>query len=135
MDFEILGRHLPERPSREVQFGQGHQAEHLRRIFEQPMITHLAIAELAFDNPEDLLDLGSNDPMFSVAFVAHVSLVAKDHSIIRADQIISQTRVMHLGHGGFDGVYQPAFGVHADMRLHLEIPLIAFLCLANTTAR
>ena len=119
------------------------------------------IAELAFDNAEGVLDLGSDGPIFSVAYVlrprqgvgsltlifdrpendvsprcpfaivAHVALVAKDRSIIRADQVICQACIMDLGRGGCDGVYQPAFSVHADMRLQPEILLIAFLCLAH----
>ena len=60
---------LPQMLPRGVEVGQRHKAEHLRGIFEQPTITHLAIAELAFDNAEDVLDLGSDDPMFSVACV------------------------------------------------------------------
>jgi len=47
-----------------LEVGQQHPAEYLRRIFQQPTITHLAIAEPAFDNAEDLLDLGSTTPCF-----------------------------------------------------------------------
>ena len=100
---------------REVEVGQRHQAEHLRHIFDQPTITHLAIAELAFDNSEHMLDLGTYDAIFlvtsllrslqnpsrltfifhrpsgpsrpgrSLALVADIALVAQYDHIVRAD--------------------------------------------------
>ena len=157
MDFGILGRHLPERSSREVQVGQGHQAEHLRCIFEQPTIPHLAIAELAFNNSEHVLDLGTYDAIFLItpllrsrqnpsrlaltfhrpsgpslpgrplALVADIALVAKYDRIVHADQIVGHLCIMDLACCGLDRVHETTFGVHANMRLHSEIPLITFL--------
>lgn len=39
--------------------------------------------------------------------------------------------VMHIGRGGNSGMYQLRAAVKTDMRLHAEIPLIAFFCLMH----
>lgn len=66
MNFGVLDRHLLERSSRKVLVGQGHQAEHLRRIFERPIKSQLTVAELAFNNSGQVLDRGTYDAIFLV---------------------------------------------------------------------
>lgn len=98
----------------------------LRLVFLQPPIANLAIAELAFDDTEHVLDFGphgavflvapllrgrQNPPRFAFVFhrpcgtsrpgcpfalVADVALVAEYDRVDRADQIIGQLCVMHL---------------------------------------
>ena len=43
-------------PAGEIQVGKRQQREHLRAILGEAAIAYLAIAELAFDDPEHVLD-------------------------------------------------------------------------------
>ena len=47
-------------PASEIQIGKRQQREHLRGILGEAVITYLAIAELAFDDPEHVLDFGAH---------------------------------------------------------------------------
>ena len=53
-------------PSGLVQVRQGHQRKHLRRVLGQPLVTGLAVTELAFDDAEDMLDFCPYRGMFLV---------------------------------------------------------------------
>ncbi len=65
----ISGRPLLQASSREVEVDQCHKAEHLCFAFCQPVIAHLAIAQLAFDDAEHMLGFGPHDAVFLVALL------------------------------------------------------------------
>src|SRR4029079_10765812 len=51
---------LGDQPSGPIQVHQSEQAEQVLLVLEQSPIPHLAIAELAFENPERMLDRGTD---------------------------------------------------------------------------
>ena len=53
--------------SRQKQVGQCEQGEDLRAVLFDAAIANLAIAELAFENPEHMLDLGADRAVPPVA--------------------------------------------------------------------
>src|SRR5262249_42257904 len=105
-------------PAGEIDIGEREQREHLCAVLGDAAIAHLAIAELAFDDAEDVLDLGADFAEPAIArplpsgelaprlgllldrpqnargfcralpLVAGVALVAVDRRVVLADQMV-----------------------------------------------
>ena len=101
----------------EIEVGECEEREHLRAVLGNAAIAHLAIAELAFEHAEDVLDLGAHLAEAAIAgaltlrelaarfclllhrpehtgflsspllLVARVAFVTVDRSVVFADQV------------------------------------------------
>ena len=55
--FPSCGR---KSPAREIEVGEREQCKHLRAVFGDAAIAHLAVTELAFQHAEHVLDFGAD---------------------------------------------------------------------------
>ena len=62
---------------------------------------------------------------------AYIPRVCVNGFIIGMYQLRSYRDVMCIGWSDFYGMNQPYSGIHANVSLHYEVPLIAFLCLMH----
>src|SRR5690606_5217910 len=129
----------------------------LRLVLAQATVAGLAIAELTLQHPERMLDPGpqaGDDPVDALvdgvqlaalrglahdtpdlalgserrlALAADVALVAEHRTLVTVQQVVELLAVVHLGGAGFHRVDHAAVEVDADMRLHAEVPCVAFL--------
>ena len=60
-----------------------------------------------------------------------IGLVAPDMGLFAMQQFRQNCRVGHVGRRRYHRVHQLALAVHADMRLHPEVPLLAFARLVH----
>jgi hypothetical protein len=58
---------------------------------------------------------------------ADITLVGPDRCLRAVQEFVPDLAVMHLGRRGLQAVHDAAVGIHADMRLHAEIPVVALL--------
>ena len=68
---------------------------------------------------------------FVSLFNPPIARVGKDDVFLTVQQRVRLRDVMGIGCGGGDGVHQPRVGVHANVRLHAEVPLVALLGLVH----
>src|SRR5262249_48656755 len=129
----------------------------LRAILGEAAVAYLAIAELAFDDPEHVLDFRTHlaepaiagtllgrqpgsgrgpflpRPQHACRFgrpllgAAGVALVAINRGVVSADQTVHHLCIVNAAAGDARRVHKPTFGIDADMRLHAEVPLIPLL--------
>src|SRR4249920_415330 len=137
--------------------GRARAARRPRAVLGDATIANLAIAELAFQHPEHVLDLGADFPEPTVASalryrqwasglrfrlygpqnarcfrlpllpVVGITLVAVHRTIILTDQIVHHLGVMHAARGHAHRMYEPALGIDADVCLHAKVPLVTLL--------
>ena len=128
----------------------------MTHVFRQAFIAHLAEAELSFHHPEHVLHAGSHFGFAAVvraldiaelgvatAFfvcqvlgcrrarlnrlgVPRVGRISPHASLATVKQLADHLRIMHIGRRRLDRMNQLCIAVHPDMRLHSEVPLIAF---------
>jgi hypothetical protein len=63
-----------------------------------------------------------------------VTCIAKHIGFLAMQQRLCLRHIMHVGCRANQGMYQPRLGIHADVCLHAEMPLIAFLGLMKLLA-
>jgi len=62
---------------------------------------------------------------------ALVARVRKDVGLFSSEQCMRLGDVVDVGGGGDDCMRKPRFGIHPDVHLHAEIPVVAFLGLVH----
>src|SRR6516225_3939860 len=67
----------------------------------------------------------------ALVFVTGVTGIAEHHLIVLAQQIGQFADVRSIGGGHPHAMHRPAVDIRADMDLHAEVPLIAFVCLLH----
>src|SRR6185295_10964423 len=141
----------------EIQIGERQQRKHLRAIFGDAAIAHLAITELALHDTEHVLHFGAHFAEAAIARLlslaelaprlrllldrpqharvcgralllgADVALVAVDRAVVLADQAIHHLGVVDAARRHARRVHKPALGIDTDVRFHAEIPLVSLL--------
>lgn len=66
--FQILNGFRHELSSRHIEIGQCGQGEHLRGVFGQPTVANPAVAELAFNDAEDVFHFGTDRAVSAISF-------------------------------------------------------------------
>lgn len=151
------------------QIGQREQHQKLAGVLGQALVTHLAVAKLALENSELVLDLGADTRLdglhlieqhiqgavlvellalarhhgdvptgigvlilyFATLVNTSVARVGKDLCFLAVQQRRCLRDVVGVGGRGGDGVHQARIGIHANVRLHTEVPLVALLGLVH----
>lgn len=60
-----------------------------------------------------------------------VARVGMHHSFFPVQQRVRLTDVRHVGRRARHAMHQPRGGVGSDVRLHSEVPLVAYFCLVH----
>ena len=153
---ELSSCHQP--PSHQEQVAEREQGEEMRAVLGEAPVAGLHVTELALDDAEGMLDLGPDHrdapidlrvervqwatlrglahdtpdlawtPERGLAFGADITLVRPDRGFLAVQKLIPDLAVMQLGGRGVEAVRHTAVHIHADVRFHAEIPVVALLC-------
>jgi hypothetical protein len=150
----IQGAAILPPPAKPLGLGTGSPRPSAKNTCAQPLVTGLAVAELAFDDAEDMLNfrpyrsvlfiplalrgrellvafglvqyrpVHARFPCRPLGLVAIITLVAKDGAVALPQQVTNDSDVVVFSGADADGVHQAAVGIDTDMGFHAKIPSV-----------
>jgi hypothetical protein len=140
-----------------IEVGESEEQVKAGGVLFQPAVAHAGVSPESLDDAEGELDLRAQAGLLSVAMaltggerlgaralvvdqihkpglpavglehLVGVGGVARDHGFLAMGQLGEHLAVVHAGRGRLHRVHQAMSGIHADVRLHPEVPVPVFL--------
>ena len=153
MDAPLLRTH--QLPSHTVQIRQREERVHLRKVLRDSPVAHLRMTPQTLDHQEGMLDRGPDARQTAVTrplclcqravpgatfvdverdaarlrlclqFLGVVGRIRVQALLATVQQLSQYVHVRHIGRRAGEGVNQSRIGIHPDVHLHAEVPLLA----------